>query len=110
MRDRRYLTEALEITPSFLRSKHGDTGNALFTSYQALNLSVIAHFTFHSFPSYPGAVIDYRNWQVGLGRRFRSVKIWFVLRSYGAEGFRNHIRKVRQILKTDIPLSRPLKR
>jgi len=38
-------------------------------------------------------VIDYRNWQVALGRRFRSAKLWFVLRSYGVNGFRNHIRK-----------------
>lgn len=41
-----------------------------------------------------GVVIDYRNWHLALGRRFRSLKIWFVLRSYGAEGFRNHIRQV----------------
>lgn len=42
-----------------------------------------------------GLVIDYRNWQAALGRRFRSLKVWFVLRNYGAEGFRNRIRKVR---------------
>jgi hypothetical protein len=41
-----------------------------------------------------GTVIDYRNWHLSLGRRFRSLKVWFVLRSYGAEGFRNYIRKV----------------
>jgi len=63
VRDRRHLTEALEITPAYLRTKHGD------------------------------AVIDYGTWQVALGRRFRSAKLWFVLRSYGVNGFRNHIRK-----------------
>ena len=41
-----------------------------------------------------GLVVDYRNWHLGLGRRFRSLKVWFVLRSYGVEGFQNHIRKV----------------
>ena len=41
-----------------------------------------------------GLVVDYRNWHLGLGRRFRSLKIWFVLRSYGVEGFQAHIRKV----------------
>ena len=41
--------------------------------------------------------IDYRNWHLGLGRRFRSLKLWFVLRSFGAEGFRKHIRRVRHI-------------
>ena len=40
-----------------------------------------------------GAVIDYRDWQVPLGRRFRSLKLWFVLRSYGAEGLRHHVRE-----------------
>lgn len=39
-----------------------------------------------------GTVIDYRDWQVPLGRRFRALKLWFVLRWYGAEGLREHIR------------------
>ncbi|WP_309245940.1 pyridoxal-dependent decarboxylase [Verrucosispora sioxanthis] len=39
-----------------------------------------------------GAVIDYRDWQVPLGRRFRALKLWFVLRWYGVEGLREHIR------------------
>ncbi|GBE83575.1 predicted protein [Sparassis crispa] len=59
------LTEALEVTPPFLRTKQGDAR----------------------------AVVDYRNWNLGLGRRFRSLKVWFVLRSYGVEGFQKHIRK-----------------
>ncbi len=40
-----------------------------------------------------GAVIDYRDWHVQLGRRFRSLKLWFVLRHYGANGLRHHIAK-----------------
>ena len=43
---------------------------------------------------FAGLVVDYRNWHLSLGRRFRSLKVWFVLRSYGVEGFQNHIRKV----------------
>jgi aromatic-L-amino-acid decarboxylase len=39
-----------------------------------------------------GAVIDYRDWQVPLGRRFRALKLWAVIRWYGAEGLRAHIR------------------
>ncbi|ELU12210.1 hypothetical protein CAPTEDRAFT_158583 [Capitella teleta] len=40
-----------------------------------------------------GAVPDYRHWQIPLGRRFRSLKIWFVLRLYGVKGIQDHIRK-----------------
>ena len=40
-----------------------------------------------------GAVIDYRDWQVPLGRRFRALKLWAVLRWYGAEGLRAHVRE-----------------
>ena len=40
-----------------------------------------------------GAVIDYRDWQIPLGRRFRSLKLWFVIRHYGVEGLRYHIRR-----------------
>lgn len=39
-----------------------------------------------------GAVIDYRDWHIPLGRRFRALKLWFVMRYYGAEGLRRHIR------------------
>jgi aromatic-L-amino-acid/L-tryptophan decarboxylase len=40
-----------------------------------------------------GAVFDYRDWQIPLGRRFRSLKLWFVIRHYGVEGLRHHIRQ-----------------
>ena len=40
-----------------------------------------------------GAVIDYRDWQVPLGRRFRALKLWFVLRSFGVEGLQQRIRQ-----------------
>ena len=36
--------------------------------------------------------IDYRDWHVPLGRRFRALKLWFVLRSYGAEKLRDFVR------------------
>ncbi|KAF8839449.1 hypothetical protein BDN67DRAFT_970046 [Paxillus ammoniavirescens] len=65
VRERKNLTNALDVTPEFLRSKYGDAGT----------------------------VIDYRNWHLGLGRRFRSLKLWFVLRSFGVEGFRRYIRQ-----------------
>ena len=62
--DRAPLIEALSILPPFLRNRASDAGE----------------------------VIDYRDWHVPLGRRFRSLKLWFVLRHYGAEGIRYHIR------------------
>jgi aromatic-L-amino-acid/L-tryptophan decarboxylase len=64
-RDREALREAMSVTPEYLR-------NAASAS---------------------GQVIDYRDWQVPLGRRFRALKLWFVLRHYGAEGLRAHIRE-----------------
>jgi aromatic-L-amino-acid decarboxylase len=39
-----------------------------------------------------GAVIDYRDWQIPLGRRFRALKLWFVIRHYGVEGLRAKVR------------------
>ncbi len=39
-----------------------------------------------------GAVIDYRDWQMPLGRRFRALKLWFVIRHYGVEGLRRQVR------------------
>ena len=38
-------------------------------------------------------MIDYRDWQVPLGRRFRALKLWFVIRHYGVEGLRHHVRR-----------------
>ncbi len=63
--DRAALIGALSVLPEYLRNEASESG----------------------------AVIDYRDWQVPLGRRFRSLKLWFVLRSYGAEGLRHHIRE-----------------
>jgi aromatic-L-amino-acid decarboxylase len=40
-----------------------------------------------------GRVVDYRDWQIPLGRRFRALKLWAVLRCFGLEGLREHIRR-----------------
>ena len=37
-------------------------------------------------------MLDYRDWHVPLGRRFRALKLWAVIRWYGADGLRAHIR------------------
>ncbi|HUI41911.1 MAG TPA: pyridoxal-dependent decarboxylase [Terriglobia bacterium] len=56
--------------------------------------------TFSVLPEYlrnrateSGAVIDYRDWHIQLGRRFRALKLWFVVRHYGVEGLRHHVRR-----------------
>ncbi|MSR41289.1 MAG: aspartate aminotransferase family protein [Phycisphaerales bacterium] len=40
-----------------------------------------------------GKVIDYRDWQIPLGRRFRALKLWFVLRSWGLHSLRTMVRE-----------------
>ncbi len=62
--DRAALTGALGILPEYLRTQASSSG----------------------------AVIDYRDWQVPLGRRFRALKLWFVLRWYGAQQLRALLR------------------
>lgn len=37
-------------------------------------------------------IINYSEWSVPLGRRFRALKIWFLIRNYGLEGLRRRIR------------------
>jgi aromatic-L-amino-acid decarboxylase len=40
-----------------------------------------------------GAVFDYRDWHIPLGRRFRALKLWLVIRHYGIEGLQHHVRR-----------------
>ena len=54
--------------------------------------------TFDILPEYlktatRGTVNDYRDWGIPLGRRFRALKLWFVLRSFGLEGIRHKLRE-----------------
>ena len=62
--DRRPLIDTLGVLPPYLRNE----------------------------ASASGAVIDYRDWHLPLSRPFRSLKLWFVLRSFGVEGLRKMIR------------------
>ncbi len=47
--------------------------------------------------AHDGDVVNYRDWGIALGRRFRALKLWFVLRSYGAEGIRTMLRRHLQL-------------
>ncbi|XP_023225375.1 histidine decarboxylase-like [Centruroides sculpturatus] len=55
------------------------------------------HRTFNVNPLYlhhenTGLAIDFMHWQIPLSRRFRSLKLWFVIRSFGITGLQEHIR------------------
>ena len=64
-RDRGSLISSMSINPAYLRNQHSESGE----------------------------VFDYRDWHVPLGRRFRALKLWFVLRHYGLEGIRAYLRE-----------------
>nr|KAG5695921.1 hypothetical protein BaRGS_017359 [Batillaria attramentaria] len=62
------------------------------------------HRTFNVDPLYlkhenSGAAIDYMHWQIALSRRFRALKLWFVIRSFGVQGLQKHIRKGVELAK-----------
>ena len=63
--DRKPLIDTLSISRPYLRNAASDSGE----------------------------VIDYRDWHISLGRRFRALKLWWVLRSYGAQGLRALLRE-----------------
>lgn len=65
VRDRATLVRALSVLPEYLRNTATESGK----------------------------VIDYRDWQIPLGRRFRSLKLWFTIRHYGVEGLRARVRE-----------------
>ncbi|GAB4859508.1 hypothetical protein Ancab_010986 [Ancistrocladus abbreviatus] len=50
-------------------------------------------------PSELQSVVDYKDWQIGTSRRFRSLRLWLVLRSYGIANLQNHIRSDIQMAK-----------
>lgn len=62
--DRRPLLNALSLQPEYLKNSASESG----------------------------AVVDYEHWQLPLGRRFRALKLWFVMRRFGTEGLRRHVR------------------
>ena len=66
------------------------------TAYFVRDASTLIR-TFEVLPEYlktrtRGKVNDYRDWGVPLGRRFRALKLWSVIRSYGTDGLREKIR------------------
>jgi aromatic-L-amino-acid/L-tryptophan decarboxylase len=96
----RYLMDGAELADSFSFNPH----KWMFTNFDCdvfwiANRSELIN-AFSILPEYlrnkateSGEVFDYRDWHVQLGRRFRSLKLWFVIRHYGVEGLQFHVRK-----------------
>lgn len=94
----RHIADGLELVDSFVFNPH---------KWLLTNFDCSAHYvrepealqrTLSLVPEYlrtHGAegITDYSNWSVPLGRRFRALKLWFVLRSYGLEGLRAILRR-----------------
>ena len=75
------LHRAFNVDPLYLQ--HENAGVAI--DYM-VKIRVIAS---------PTLCLFFQHWQVPLSRRFRALKLWFVIRSFGVEGLQKHIRNVR---------------
>ncbi|KAL8912313.1 MAG: hypothetical protein Q9171_002685 [Xanthocarpia ochracea] len=64
-----------------------------FEAFDSFDVNVHKWLLTNFDASSSGLVTDYRDWQIPLGRRFRALKIWFVLRSYGVKGMKDHIKR-----------------
>ncbi len=96
----RHLQDGLELADSYCFNPH----KWMFTSFDCdcfyvadraaliRTLSVLPEYL-RNKATESGAVIDYRDWHVQLGRRFRALKLWFVIRHYGVEGLRCRVRE-----------------
>jgi len=94
--EERAIADGLELADSFVFNPH----KWLFTNFDCSAYFVRDRAallrTFEILPEYlktreADAVINYRDWGIPLGRRFRALKLWFVLRHYGAEGLRQRL-------------------
>ncbi len=96
----RYIQDGIELADSYTFNPH----KWMFTNFDC-NCFYVADRkalidTLSILPEYlrntateSGEVFDYRDWHIPLGRRFRSLKLWFVIRHYGVEGLQYHVRR-----------------
>lgn len=93
----RWMIDGIEQVDSFVFNPH----KWMFTNFDCsiyyVKKAELLIKTFEVLPEYlktksRGLVNDYRDWGVPLGRRFRALKLWFVLRSMGIEGIREKLR------------------
>ena len=93
-----WLIDGLELADSYVFNPH----KWMFTNFDCSlfyteDKDALIR-TFEILPEYLKTSVgkkvnDYRDWGIQLGRRFRALKLWFVLRSYGLEGIREKFRK-----------------
>ncbi|EFN88410.1 histidine decarboxylase [Harpegnathos saltator] len=86
------LADSIAFNPSKWLMVHFDCTAMWVKNSQAL------HRTFNVDPLYlkhenSGLAIDYMHWQIPLSKRFRALKLWFVIRNYGITGLQKHIRE-----------------
>jgi aromatic-L-amino-acid/L-tryptophan decarboxylase len=96
----RYIHDGVEYADSYCFNPH----KWMFTNFDCdcfyvadraaliRTMSILPEYL-RNQASASGGVIDYRDWHIPLGRRFRSLKLWFVLRHYGIEGLQFHVRE-----------------
>ena len=100
----KWMIEGVEFVDSFVFNPH---------KWLLTNFDCSAYFvrdsgalirTFEIYPEYLKTGMDtevknYRDWGIQLGRRFRALKLWFVLRSYGVTGLQKFIREHLRLAK-----------
>lgn len=96
----RPLLDGVELADSMVTNPHKWLLTNFDCSAYFVRDTAALRRTFSTSPEYlrtahdtDSAVVNFRDWGIPLGRRFRALKFWFVLRSYGAEGLRAMIRR-----------------
>jgi aromatic-L-amino-acid/L-tryptophan decarboxylase len=96
--EKRWILDGAELADSLVFNPH---------KWMLTNFDCSAYFvrdpgalvrTFEIHPEYLKTGVDakvknYRDWGIQLGRRFRALKLWFVIRSYGVEGLQAMVRE-----------------
>ncbi|MEO1090181.1 MAG: pyridoxal-dependent decarboxylase [Pseudomonadota bacterium] len=93
----RWMIDGVELADSFVFNPHKWLGVQFDCAAHYVREPGVLTAALGIQPSYltsreTGHVIDYRDWSVPLGRRFRALKLWFVLRAYGLDQLRAMLR------------------
>ncbi|RMF07511.1 MAG: aminotransferase class V-fold PLP-dependent enzyme [Alphaproteobacteria bacterium] len=95
--EHRSMGRGLDVADSFVMNPHKWLYTGMDCSAYFVRDPQALQRTFAILPEYlktaQADVINYRDWGIALGRRFRAVKLWFVLRSYGLDGLRSELRR-----------------